>query len=737
MLHAIKSLFTIALAACAFTAYADPPARVGRLNFTAGAVSFAAAEAPDRWIGALVNRPLTSGDRLWADRDGRAEFHIGSTAVRMAGVTSLDVLNLNDDTLQFRLAQGAVNVRVRDLDPGDTVEIATPSGAVVIRRPGSYRVSVDPRTYASRVVVYFGQAEVVTPAQAFIVPSGQAAVVPLGGNIAFEVASFGSADEFDRWAAERDQRHERVASARYVSTQMTGYEDLDAHGSWRTVPEYGAVWVPTRVAPGWAPYRHGHWVWMSPWGWTWVDDAPWGFAPFHYGRWVFMNDHWAWAPGPIVRRPVYAPALVAFVGGAHWSVSIGSGPAVGWFPLGWREPYSPSYRASPAYVRNVNVTHITNVTTVYNTTNVTDIHYVNRNNPRAVTVVPQQAFVSARPIARSTLEVPRAELARAEVIRDRSPAQPVRASFAPERAGERPPAAAATREVMAVNAPPTPAARLAPEAQDRGLRTGRADDDLPRVRVIGRERAEARRAEHAGQQGARPEGANATASPAKENAAGAAASAPPQGGTDALRAAPMASPPVVARPQAPPPPAQAPLAVRETPRAAPAESAASPTVERERVRREAAVRSEPPSERVDGMRERRPEHMEREAPRPPAAVPQPPPVPREATRPAPAPQVQVQREAPIAPIPQPPVQREAPRPDPAPQVQVPRAAPTAPVPQPQVQREAPRGPAPAPQAQRDVRRPDAAQPQPQAAQQPARQPEERERPERRRGRDAS
>jgi hypothetical protein len=25
---------------------------------------------------------------------------------------------------------------------------------------------------------------------------------------------------------------------------------------------------------------------MSPWGWTWVDNAPWGFAPFHYGRWV-------------------------------------------------------------------------------------------------------------------------------------------------------------------------------------------------------------------------------------------------------------------------------------------------------------------------------------------------------------------------------------------------------------------------------------------------------------------
>src|SRR5205085_11868393 len=140
----------------------------------------------------------------------------------------------------------------------------------------------------------------------------------------------------DRWSAERDRQEDRVASTRYVSPQMTGYEDLDRYGSWRTLPEYGAVWTPTRIAADWAPYRHGHWVWVSPWGWTWVDDAPWGFAPFHYGRWVWADSYWAWAPGRIAPRPVYAPALVAFVGGSHasLSISIGRGPAVGWFPLG-------------------------------------------------------------------------------------------------------------------------------------------------------------------------------------------------------------------------------------------------------------------------------------------------------------------------------------------------------------------------------------------------------------------
>ena len=209
---------------------------------------------------------------------------------------------------------------------------------------------------------------------------------------------------------------------------MTGYEDLDDHGSWRSAPEYGQVWVPSHVPADWAPYRQGHWTWISPWGWTWIDDAPWGFAPSHYGRWVWLDRRWAWAPGPVVRRPVYAPALVAFVGGAGFSVAATRGPAVGWFPLGWREPFVPWYRASSRHVHNVNVTHVTNV-------NVTTVNYVNRGRPEAVTVVSQQAFVSSRPAWRERHHIGREELVRAEVIRNRVPADPVRASFGPERAG--------------------------------------------------------------------------------------------------------------------------------------------------------------------------------------------------------------------------------------------------------------------------------------------------------------
>ena len=169
-------------------------------------------------------------------------------------------------------------------------------------------------------------------------------------------------------------------------------------------PDYGPVWVPTGVAVGWAPYRFGHWVWIAPWGWTWVEDEPWGFAPFHYGRWVSVGGVWGWVPGPVAVRPVYAPALVAWVGGTpgfSFSVSIGAGGGIGWFPLGPREVFVPGYRVSDAYVTRVNVTNtVVERTTVINVyhNNVTNITYVNQRVNGGVTVVSHDTFVNARPV---------------------------------------------------------------------------------------------------------------------------------------------------------------------------------------------------------------------------------------------------------------------------------------------------------------------------------------------------
>src|SRR5439155_9088293 len=205
--------------------------------------------------------------------------------------------------------------------------------------------------------------------------------------LTYDIAGIGGSDSFTQWSLSRDERFERSRSRQYVSEEMTGYEDLDDYGQWRNVGGYGNVWSPSGVGGDWAPYRDGHWAYVSPWGWTWVDDEPWGFAPFHYGRWAFLESRWCWVPGPVEAVPVYSPALVAFVGGGGFSIGVGIGGGVGWFPLAPGEVLVPWYRTSPRYVQNVNVTNtrvnVTQVTNVYNTVTVnkvTNVTYVNQRN---------------------------------------------------------------------------------------------------------------------------------------------------------------------------------------------------------------------------------------------------------------------------------------------------------------------------------------------------------------------
>jgi hypothetical protein len=219
-------------------------------------------------------------------------------------------------------------------------------------------------------------------------------------------------DEFDNWGSERDRRYDSSVSARYVSQDVVGYQDLDANGTWRTDASYGNVWYPNRVSAGWAPYRDGHWAWIDPWGWTWMDDAPWGYAVSHYGRWANLQGNWGWVPGPMRTRAYYAPALVAFVGGNNFQVAISSGNVGGtaWFPLGPREVYRPSYASSRAYIENINRSNTVVTTTVINNTynnNVTNIVYANRQVAGAVIAVPTSAFMQSQPVSKTAVRVSR------------------------------------------------------------------------------------------------------------------------------------------------------------------------------------------------------------------------------------------------------------------------------------------------------------------------------------------
>lgn len=375
----------------------DLPGRVGRIADLSGRVHLSTAEDADDWIEALRNSTVTTGDNLWVSGDGRAEIDYGGGQFRLAGDTNVHIARLDDRALALFVAHGRVIVRVRVLDAGDVVQVDTPNTQLALNRPGLYRIDVSEDRARTGLVVRQGEATVALASGSQQVLPGQSASVAGSDANYAEVRHGHGVDGFDSWSAERDRRYERSRSASYVSRQMIGYADLDDHGRWETSAEYGAIWYPTTVVAGWAPYRHGRWSWVGGFGWTWLDDAPWGYAPFHYGRWVFVGSRWGWCPGTYIARPAWAPALVGWYGGAGWSASVSLGaPVYGWVPLGWGEPYYPAWRHCSdrcwtRYNRPYAVNHAER-------RHAPPTRYVNWSAPGGVTAVAQATFTGRAPV---------------------------------------------------------------------------------------------------------------------------------------------------------------------------------------------------------------------------------------------------------------------------------------------------------------------------------------------------
>jgi hypothetical protein len=475
----------LALLAFSGWASADPPSRVARLGYLTGAVSFSPA-GEDDWVQAAINRPLTSGDRLWADAGARAEIQVGGAMIRMNGGTGVSVLNLDDRIAQLQLTQGTLNVRVRRLGPSQSFEVDTPNLAFTLRQPGEYRIDVDPDGNATTIVLRQGQGEVYGEGASYVIDSRQPYRFTGTSLREYDTVEPPRLDDFDRWAGERDRADDNSGSARYVSPDVVGYQDLDANGTWRTDPTYGNVWTPNRVAAGWAPYRDGHWAWVDPWGWTWVDDAPWGFAVSHYGRWANFGGHWGWVPGPVRAPAYYAPALVVFVGGGNFQLSVSSGNVggVGWFPLAPREVYRPSYPVSRGYFENVNrsntVVNNTVINNFYNNTNVTNVVYANRQVQGAIVAVPTTTFVQSQPVSRAAVQLTGAVVASAPVALMPQVAPTERSVRGAAAAGGKPPPRVFERPVVARTAPPAASVGFAAQQPQLAAKPGEPLDDSAR-----------------------------------------------------------------------------------------------------------------------------------------------------------------------------------------------------------------------------------------------------------------
>jgi hypothetical protein len=432
----------------AWAAPQDPPARVGRLNYLRGSVSFA-PRGVNEWAPAILNYPLTTGDSLWSDEQSRAEFHVASTVIRMDQSTALEILNLDDNTLQLRLSQGTIDVNLHEVVAGEHFEVDTPTAAVSLSQLGDYRLDVNVDGTSVQVTVRTGDAEITTSPYDFHVYPGQSTVISRSGtNLSYDIHPSAPPDAFDQWATARE-RQEQIAlqEARYVPSTMTGFEDLTQFGTWQTVPGIGPVWIPA-VQAGWAPFRFGRWVWAEPWGWTWIATEPWGFAPFHFGRWMLIGSEWAWVPGPVVVQPVFAPALVVFVV---------IGDFIGWFPLAPGEVFIPSFAASATFVQRINVA-ITNVTVI---NEIRPHHeFVFQQAPDAVTIVRKTVFTDAEPVMRSHIVVAGPMMGRARVIGTAAPVAPtvhsVLGGVAPGPMVVRPPLGAARTVVVRQTPPPVP-----------------------------------------------------------------------------------------------------------------------------------------------------------------------------------------------------------------------------------------------------------------------------------------
>jgi hypothetical protein len=325
------------------------PNRVARLSQFDGGTQWSGPDG--QWHAADPLWPYSTGARIRVAAGSRAELHSGPHALRLQGPAELSIDALDEDELRLTLQRGNLNLRVRDLAPNERIEINTQNLALLADRPGEFRIDTDPANAGTRVLVRAGLV-------ALYGENGESSTLTAGQQAQFvdrnlrmvALEGAGPRDLLDQWAAERNRAEDQSPSAQYLSREVLGYQELDLHGDWASDSQYGTVWYPRTTIANWEPYRYGQWRWIAPWGWTWFDDARWGFAPFHYGRWTQIGPRWAWVPGPRAQRPSYAPALVGFAGTPAPrppNFARHRTPGTDWFPLAPGQTWRPHPGTGP------------------------------------------------------------------------------------------------------------------------------------------------------------------------------------------------------------------------------------------------------------------------------------------------------------------------------------------------------------------------------------------------------
>jgi hypothetical protein len=421
-------------------AAAAPSGRVGRISLVSGKVGF---RGPGEaiWSDAEINDPIAGGASTRTDPQARALIRIGPDTIALTESTEIAVANLNDRMAEIAVSHGRIDLDIPQLGKGETVQVDIPRGGVWLLQPGRYDINAAAGDQAPWIAAFTGSARFVGGGADSAIKAGNRALLTGSGTAAITTEP-ASADEFAVWCGAQAVDESGLAAPYYLSSAMTGFAALDAAGSWKADRKYGEIWVPDALPANWAPYRYGHWRWVAPWGWSWVDDQPWGFSPSHYGRWAFLDQHWVWVPGAYTARPVYAPAVVTFLGtpGVGLSYAEGSGPAVAWFSLAPGEVYWPGYNGDLGYIRSLNAGDIADLGIIRLRADgeppaeIVNAHFANR---QFASVVPRPVFVAGQVVPPELLQLLPERLENAPAILGSpqisrpAPAAPARIALAP------------------------------------------------------------------------------------------------------------------------------------------------------------------------------------------------------------------------------------------------------------------------------------------------------------------
>lgn len=346
-----------------------------RLSLVTGDVQVQ-PEDDDEWVPAAANMPLAEGDRIWVPDGGRAEVQIrGGVYLRLDARTALDIVELGGDSYQFHLAEGRAYINNRK-GGIDHIQVDTPHASAGIFDNSLVMVDA-PYEETTDVSVIRGYALVETARGRTRVAAGNA--LRLADGTGAEIAPIDPPDAWEKWNRGRDRRLDDAAeSLRYIPDELDDYAyDLDDHGRWHYLQEYGYVWAPRiSLSATWSPYRQGRWAWVRG-SYVWISYEPWGWVPYHYGRWAYAaRIGWCWVP-PTRGTAWWGPGYVGWV---HTPTTVA------WVPLAPGEVY---YGYGNYGSLSVNITNVTVPRTV-----VRDYRHIHVRN--AVTVVHRDTFMSGK-----------------------------------------------------------------------------------------------------------------------------------------------------------------------------------------------------------------------------------------------------------------------------------------------------------------------------------------------------